>query len=74
MIVQRYEKGIKFLDLERYSQRSMDEDDHVLIEEHWECIVYENGDNPDIHDCHSFASETMARMFIDNNGWKEQVL
>ena len=74
MILQRYEKGVKFLDLERYQQRSMDEDGCVSTDECWECIIYENGANPDEHQVVEFASEALARMFITQNCWKEQVL
>lgn len=74
MIVQRYEKGDKFLDLERYSQRSMDEDGRMHEDECWSCSIYENTTDYHQHAYVEFSHETMARLFIEQNGWKEQVL
>ncbi len=74
MILKRYEKGQRFLDLERYSQRSLDEDGHVIEDQCWECIIYENGTNPDEHRVVEFGSEALAMLFINQNAWKEQVL
>lgn len=74
MILKRYEKGMRFLDLERYQQRSMDEDGHITTDECWECVIYENGRNANEHHVIEFASEALARMFISMNEWKEQVL
>ena len=75
MIIARYEKGHKFLDLEKYHQKSMDEDGCVVTDECWACVVYPNeGTKLDDHDYIEFATEVMARMFIVQNGWKEQVL
>ncbi len=73
MIIARYEKGRKFLDLEKYHQKSMDEDGCVVTDECWECVIYENSGNPDEHDIVEFGSEVLARMFISQNGWKEQL-
>jgi hypothetical protein len=74
MIVQRYEKGMKFLDLERYQQRSVDEDGRTHIDECWACAIYENDGDMDKHAYVEFGSEVLARMFVTQNGWKEQVL
>lgn len=74
MIVQRYEKGVKFLDLERYQQRSMDENGHIQVDECWACAIYENDGDMDKHAYVEFGNEILARMFIEQNGWKEQVL
>jgi hypothetical protein len=72
-IVTRYEKGMKFLDLIRYHMRSMDENGFYVTDECWECCIYENGADANEHDAVEFGNEFMARMFIDQNGWKEQV-
>ena len=75
MIVQRFERGQKFLDLQRWVARGIDEDGCAIDDECWEVTVYENTDiNPNEQKTIEFASELQARMFITMNGWKEQVL
>ena len=75
MIVQRYEKGQKFLDLQRWVARGIDEDGWAVDDECWEVTIWENGHvNPNEHKTIEFGSETLARMYVDMNGWKEQVL
>jgi hypothetical protein len=74
IISKRYEKGQKFLDLVTYTQRSIDEDGLPVIDQCWECFIYENGSDPDEHKFVEFGSEALALMFIKQNGWKEQVL
>lgn len=74
MIVQRYEKGQKFLDLHRWFQRELDDDGVMYEQEIWEVAIWENGTNPDECKTIEFGNETLARMFVDQNGWKEQVL
>ena len=73
-IVTRYEKGMKFLDLIRYHMRSMDENGFYVTDECWECCIWENGSDANEHTIVEFGSETLARMFIANNDWTEQVL
>ena len=74
MIVSRYERGNKFLDLEQYHQKSVDEDGMMQTDECWECIIYENEADANEHTIVEFGNETLARMFIKQNDWKEQVL
>lgn len=74
MIIERYERGNKFLDLVRYVMRGMDDDGLPEILEKWECVIWENEDKPDEHDLVEFASESLARLFIGGNRWKLQVL
>jgi hypothetical protein len=75
MIITRYEKGQKFLDLVRWYARCLDEDGCSVDDECWEVVIWENTSvKPDEHRTIEFGSEMMARMFIEQNGWKEQVL
>lgn len=74
MITNRYEKGDKFLDLETYSVRYIDEDGTFITEECWECLIYPKKGVPSDGQFVEFASETLARMFVVQNEWKEQVL
>ena len=74
MITKRYEKGMKFLDLETYTARGIDEDGVAVYDQCWECVIYENGANPDEHTVVEFGNEVLAQMFIVQNGWTEQVL
>ena len=73
-IVARYEKGMKFLDLTKSYHRGIDEDGTTYTEECWEVVIWENERNLNEHKVIEFGSEMMARMFISNNDWKEQVL
>jgi hypothetical protein len=52
----------------------MDEDGFIAEDSCWECIVWENGIDADAHNAVEFASEALARMYIQFNGWTEQVL
>ena len=74
MIVARYEKGMRFLDLEKYTAKGIDEDGVAVYDECWEVIIWENGEDANEHNVIEFGNEFMARLFIDQNGWKEQVL
>lgn len=73
-IVARYEKGQRFLDLIKYTAKSLDEDGVPMYDECWECVIWENDKNPDEHKTLEFDSFEMAEMFINQNVWKEQVL
>ena len=74
MIVRRYEKADKYLDLERHSQKSLDEDGCAIYDESWECTIYSKKSTPSDGEFVEFGNEMMARMFITQNEWKEQVL
>jgi hypothetical protein len=74
MITNRYEKGDKYLDLEKYTAVGMDEDGFRVEDECWECRIYSKKDTPSSGDFIEFGNELMARMFIEQNEWKEQVL
>ena len=75
MIITRYEKGQKFLVLVRWVARGLDEDGFAVDDECWEVVIWENTtQKPDEHKTIEFGSEMMARMFIEQNDWKEQVL
>lgn len=73
-IVQRFEKGQKFLDLIKHQAKSLDEDGCPQYDECWECCIWENEDNPQDHKIVEFASEFLARLYIQSNNWAEQVL
>jgi hypothetical protein len=75
MIVQRFEKGQKFLDLCKWTAKGIDEDGVAVYDECWECVIYENEpSNFNEHKTVEFDNEMMAKLFITNNLWKEQVL
>lgn len=74
MIVRRYEKADKYLDLERFSQKSLDEDGLPIYDESWECTIYSKKDTPSSGEFVEFASESMAMMFITQNNWTLTVL
>jgi hypothetical protein len=75
MIVQRFERGNKFLDLCRWEAKGIDEDGVAVYDSCWECVIYENEyDDYDKHKHVEFDNEVLAKMFISTNGWKEQVL
>jgi hypothetical protein len=75
MIVERYEKGQSFLDLERHLVKSLDADGDIDYDECWECIIYKNdSSNYNEHKIVEFGSESLARMFIQMNNWTLQVL
>jgi hypothetical protein len=73
-IVARYEKGQRFLDLIKYTAKSLDEDGRPVYDECWECTIWENGNDANAHKTYEFASFDLAEMFINQNAWKEQVL
>jgi hypothetical protein len=52
----------------------MDEDGFEVIDECWECRIYSKKDTPSSGEFVEFGNELMARMFIEQNEWKEQVL
>lgn len=72
MILTRYERGVKFLDLDMFRHKSLDEDGCSIYNECWSCVIYENGNSPDQHNVVKFANKDLALMFIIQNGWKEQ--
>ena len=75
MIVQRFEKGQKFLDLCKWTAKGIDEDGFAVYDECWEVIIYENEyTDYNEHQNIEFGSEVMARMFVSQNNWVEQVL
>lgn len=75
MIIQRFEKGNKFLDLERYIARGLDDDGCLVEDECWDVVIYDNEyPNFNQHKTIEFANEVLAMMYIRNNQWKEQVL
>lgn len=74
MIITRYERGQKFLDLDKHVQRSLDEDGCAIYDECWTCVIYENGADANEHNVVEFGNKDMAIMFISQNGWSEQVL
>lgn len=74
IIVARFEKGNKFLDLIKYQARSLDEDGVPQYDECWECVIWKNEDKPDEHKTVEFASRELAILFVAQNEWKEQVL
>ncbi len=75
MIIARYEKGQRFLDLVRYVARGLDDDGCAVDEECWTCEVYSNNESDyNDHRTFEFADETSARIFVNMNDWKEQVL
>jgi hypothetical protein len=74
VITNRYEKGDKYLDLEKYTARFMDEDGVVTEDECWECVIYPKKGVPSEGQFVEFATEILARMFVVQNEWKEQVL
>ena len=65
MIVQRFEKGPKFLDLLKTKARLSDD-----VE--WHVEIYEDQVDMNKHSVIRFDSEVMARMFINLNQWTEQ--
>lgn len=75
MVVQRFERGNMFLDLNRWVTRGLDEDGFAVEDECWEAVIYKNNEI-DYNDYKviEFGSEVLARMFIEQNNWVEQVL
>lgn len=72
-VIKRYEKGDKYLDVERYQAKSIDEDGCAVYDECWEVTIYGRKETPSQGQFVDFASEVLLQMFIDQNGWKEQV-
>lgn len=75
MVVQRFERGNMFLDLNRWVARGLDEDGFAVEDECWEAVIYKNNEI-DYNDYKviEFGNEVLARMFIEQNNWVEQVL
>ena len=74
-IVTRYEKGDRFLDLCVFTQRSLDEDGRPIDDEAWEVVIWENSEvDPNEHRTIHFDSEYLARLFVSQNQYVEQVL
>lgn len=71
-IIQRFEKGQKFLDLCESYSKELKRDCNEIRGKFFEVILWDNGPRLNDHTILEFESETMARMFIKMNDWKEQ--
>lgn len=74
MTIRRFERGEEFLDLTHYIAKSIDEDGYAVYDEAWEVSIYSRKAVPSEGQYLDFASEVVAMLFINENGWKEQVL
>ena len=73
-MIQRFERDGQYLDLEKYTGKSLDEDGCAVYDEIWEVTIFPKKGVPSEGEHIDFACEALVRMFITENGWKEQVL
>lgn len=63
MIVQKFRKGNKRLELHRHEGVETDDDGRAVINEYWECHISDGRKLP-------FANCDIATMFITANMWE----
>lgn len=74
MIIKRYVRGDKILDLSRFVARGIDEDGFMVEDECFETRIYSKGMNENEGEIKEYPSFMIAELTISANNWKEQVL